>query len=61
MSWRVCGPSGTSTTCPDDPPALAAGAATEAEALAVYRRVRDEIRAFVDGHSPPDRVIDTMF
>ncbi len=30
----------------DDPPALAAAAATEAEALAHYRRVRDEIRAF---------------
>lgn len=33
----------------DDPPALARGAASEAEALAVYRRVRDEIRAFVAG------------
>ena len=33
----------------DDPPRLAAGAATEEEALAYYRRVRDEIRAFVDG------------
>ena len=32
----------------DDPPAQAAGAATEAEALAHYRRVRDEIRAFVE-------------
>lgn len=31
----------------DDPPALAKGAATE-EALAHYRRVRDEIRDFVD-------------
>jgi arsenate reductase len=31
----------------DDPPQLAAGAATEDEALAPYRRVRDEIRAFV--------------
>ena len=30
-----------------DPPALAAGARTEEEALAPYRRVRDEIRAFV--------------
>jgi len=30
-----------------DPPSLARGAATEAEALAHYRRVRDEIRAFV--------------
>ena len=32
----------------DDPPRLAASAATEDEALAHYRRVRDEIRAFVD-------------
>jgi len=31
----------------DDPPALAAGAADEEEALAHYRRVRDEIRRFV--------------
>ena len=33
----------------DDPPALAADAATEEEALGHYRRVRDEIRAFVEG------------
>jgi arsenate reductase len=32
----------------DDPPRLAAGAATVAAALAHYRRVRDEIRAFVE-------------
>jgi arsenate reductase len=32
----------------DDPPKLAADAKTEEEALAHYRRVRDEIRAFVD-------------
>jgi len=32
----------------DDPPGLAADAATEEEALAHYRRVRDEIRAFVE-------------
>jgi arsenate reductase len=31
----------------DDPPRLAAGAASEEEALAHYRRVRDEIRDFV--------------
>lgn len=31
----------------DDPPRLAAEARTEAEALSHYRRVRDEIRAFV--------------
>ncbi len=31
----------------DDPPRLAAGARDEEEALAPYRRVRDEIRAFV--------------
>jgi arsenate reductase len=32
----------------DDPPALAAGAPDEEAALAHYRRVRDEIRAFVE-------------
>ncbi len=32
----------------DDPPALALEAASEEEALAVYRRVRDEIRDFVE-------------
>ena len=32
----------------DDPPRLAKNARTEAEALAHYRRVRDEIRAFVE-------------
>jgi len=31
----------------DDPPALARDAATDEEAMAPYRRVRDEIRAFV--------------
>jgi arsenate reductase len=33
----------------DDPPARAKDAASEEEALAHYRRVRDEIRAFVEG------------
>lgn len=32
----------------DDPPALAKDAKTEEEALSHYRRVRDEIRAFVE-------------
>ena len=32
----------------DDPPRLAAGAASEEEALEHYRRVRDEIRSFVE-------------
>jgi arsenate reductase len=32
----------------DDPPRLAKSAATEEEALAHYRRVRDEIRRFVE-------------
>jgi arsenate reductase len=32
----------------DDPPRLAKAAATEEEALNYYRRVRDEIRAFVE-------------
>ena len=31
----------------DDPPKLAAGAASEEEALTHYRRVRDEIRDFI--------------
>jgi arsenate reductase len=33
----------------DDPPRLAADAGSEDEALGHYRRVRDEIRAFVEG------------
>lgn len=33
----------------DDPPELAAGAESEEEALTQYRRVRDEIRKFVEG------------
>jgi arsenate reductase len=32
----------------DDPPALARGARTEEEALGHFRRVRDDIRAFVE-------------
>lgn len=32
----------------DDPPSVAAKAATETEVLAIYRRVRDEIRRFVE-------------
>jgi arsenate reductase len=32
----------------DDPPRLAAGAQTEEEAMAHYRRVRDEIKEFVE-------------
>jgi len=32
----------------DDPPRLAANAKTEAEALQIYRRVRDEIKVFVE-------------
>jgi arsenate reductase (thioredoxin) len=34
----------------DDPPRLAADARIEEERLAPYRRVRDEIRAFVETH-----------
>lgn len=54
----LCG--GANETCPvfvgktrrlhvgfDDPPALAKEAGSEEEALKIYRRVRDEIRAFV--------------
>ena len=33
----------------DDPPALAKDAKTEEEALVYYRRVRDEVRDFVEG------------
>ena len=33
----------------DDPPSLAKESATEEDALAIYRRVRDEIREFVEG------------
>jgi arsenate reductase len=33
----------------DDPPSLCAGLADEDAILAIYRRVRDEIRAFVTG------------
>ena len=32
----------------DDPPKLAAGAATDEDAMPHYRRVRDEIRAFIE-------------
>lgn len=32
----------------DDPPALAKTATTEDEVLAIYRRVRDQIRAYVE-------------
>lgn len=32
----------------DDPPRLAAGAASDDEAMPHYRRVRDEIRAFIE-------------
>jgi len=32
----------------DDPPGLAAACETEEERLALYRRVRDEIRAFIE-------------
>jgi arsenate reductase (thioredoxin) len=39
----------------DDPPRLAADAKTESERLAAYRRVRDEIRAFVE--TLPDALI----
>ena len=40
----------------DDPPRLAREARTEEEALACYRRVRDEIRAFVE--SLPDALVE---
>jgi arsenate reductase len=40
----------------DDPPRLAGGATTEEEALRHYRRVRDQIRAFVE--TLPDSIRD---
>lgn len=40
----------------DDPPALAKTAQTEAEALQHYRRVRDEIRGFIQ--TLPDSLVD---
>jgi arsenate reductase len=40
----------------DDPPRLAAGAKTEQQRLSAYRRVRDEIRTFVE--TLPDRLQD---
>lgn len=42
----------------DDPPRLARGARTDAEALAHYRRVRDEIRRLVD--TLPDSILDPV-
>jgi arsenate reductase len=39
----------------DDPPTLARSAATDQEALAHYRRVRDEVRSFVE--SLPDSLL----
>jgi arsenate reductase len=33
----------------DDPPALAREVDSDDEALVIYRRVRDEIRAFIEG------------
>jgi arsenate reductase len=41
----------------DDPPKLAADAKTEEEALGHYRRVRDEIRAYVE--TLPDALLNT--
>ena len=41
----------------DDPPGLARAAVTEEEVLAIYRRVRDEIKAFVE--EIPDHLLDT--
>jgi arsenate reductase len=41
----------------EDPPALARGTRTEEEALSHYRRVRDEIRGFVE--SLPEALANT--
>jgi len=40
----------------DDPPVLAARLSSEEEKMDVYRRVRDEIRTFVEGF--PDTLDD---
>lgn len=40
----------------EDPPRLAAGAATEEDRLRPYRRVRDEIRRFIESFDPSARV-----
>jgi arsenate reductase len=61
FDWVVTLCGGAAETCPvfpgktrrlhvgfDDPPALAAGAASDEEAMPHYRRVRDEIRAWVE-------------
>ena len=40
----------------DDPPRLAKNAPTEEAALAIYRRVRDEIRSFVETLDPDELV-----
>ena len=66
----LCG--GANETCPvfaggtrrlhvgfDDPPALAKEAGSEDEALDIYRRVRDEIRAFVETTPEGLRMLDT--
>ncbi len=42
----------------DDPPKLAEGAASEEEAMAHYRRVRDEIKAWV--HTGLPRLLDEL-
>lgn len=61
IDWVVTVCDAAQTSCPavppnvkvhhisfDDPPRLAAAARTESEALPHYRRVRDEIRAFIE-------------
>jgi arsenate reductase len=44
----------------EDPPALASGSGTEEEALSHYRRIRDEIRAFVEA-LPGSLSVDSSF
>jgi arsenate reductase len=41
----------------DDPPRLASGAVSQEEAMIHYRRVRDEIRSFIEGF--PGALTDT--
>ena len=48
MAWRRRDPETPCFFVVDDPPRLAEGAASEGEVLGYYRRVRDEICAFIE-------------
>ncbi len=72
FDWVVTLCGGAAETCPvfsgptkrlhvgfDDPPALARDAADDEEAMSHYRRVRDEIRAFVE--TLPEGLSETSY